>query len=62
MNYEPRRLDVNTLEPRPIMEDISVVIPTLGRPILEESLYWLVHGSAWPGGIIIVDQGGNQQL
>jgi GT2 family glycosyltransferase len=62
MNYEPRRLDVNTLKPRPIMEDITVVIPTLGRSILEESLYWLVNGSAWPGGIIIVDQGRNQQV
>jgi GT2 family glycosyltransferase len=62
MSYEPRRLDVNMLEPRPIMKDITVVIPTLGRSILEQSLYWLFAGSAWPGGLIIVDQGNNQQV
>jgi hypothetical protein len=38
------------------------VIPTLGRPILEECLYWIVAGSAWPGGLIVVDQGSSQQV
>lgn len=62
MDYEPKKLHAGSLEPRPILADISVVIPTLGRPILEESLYWIVAGTAWPGGLIVVDQGGNPQI
>ena len=43
-----------------MLEDISIVIPTLGRPILEQSLFWILVGSAWPGCLIIVEQGANQ--
>jgi GT2 family glycosyltransferase len=39
--------------------DISVVIPTLGRPILESCLFWLADGTHWPAQVIIVDQGRN---
>jgi hypothetical protein len=49
MDYQPKSLDIKQIEPRPIMDDITVVIPTLGRPILEESLYWIATGTAWPG-------------
>jgi GT2 family glycosyltransferase len=45
--------------PKPILDDISVVIPTLGRPILESCLFWLADGTHWPGRIIVVDQGPN---
>jgi len=62
MSYQPRPLNLDELEKRPILQDISVVIPTLGRPILEESLYWILNGSAWPGGLIVVDQGGDPQI
>jgi hypothetical protein len=44
-------------EPRPIIEDMSLVIPTLGRDILEQSLYHIVKGSACPGRLIVVNQG-----
>jgi GT2 family glycosyltransferase len=47
------------LPPKPVLDDISVVIPTLGRPILESCLRWLADGSHWPGRVIIVDQGRN---
>jgi GT2 family glycosyltransferase len=47
---------------RPVIEDISIVIPTLGRAILEGCLYWLASGSTWPGELIIVDQGQNPQV
>lgn len=47
---------------RPVLEDISIVIPTLGRPILEQSLYWIMVGSAWPGCLIIVEQGSNPDV
>jgi GT2 family glycosyltransferase len=38
------------------LEDITVVIPTLGRSILEESLRRIALGAAWPARIIVVDQ------
>ncbi len=57
MDYQPRKLDTNQIEPRPVLEDVTVVIPTVGRPILEECLWWIAAGSAWPGGLIVVDQG-----
>jgi GT2 family glycosyltransferase len=62
MQYQPRALRITEVEPRPILEDITLVIPTLGRPILEECFYWITAGSAWPGAIIVVDQGSSQQV
>jgi GT2 family glycosyltransferase len=47
------------IEPRSILDDLSVVIPTLGRPILESCLSWIIDGSHWPGCVIVVDQGSN---
>jgi GT2 family glycosyltransferase len=38
-------------------EDITVVIPTLGRPLLQECLNWIANGDAWPAAVIVVDQG-----
>jgi GT2 family glycosyltransferase len=62
MPYQPRTLAINNIEPRPILTDITIVIPTLGRAILEESLWWIVAGSDWPGGVIVVDQGLNPKV
>jgi GT2 family glycosyltransferase len=45
------------LERRPILDDITVVIPTVGRPIIEDSLNYLAVGNAWPRAVIVVDQG-----
>jgi GT2 family glycosyltransferase len=50
------------LQPKPLLEDISVVIPTLGRPILEHCLSWLAAGTDWPGALIVVDQGRNADV
>ena len=47
---------------KPVLDDISIVIPTLGRPILEQSLYWILAGSAWPECLIIVEQGSNPDV
>jgi GT2 family glycosyltransferase len=47
------------IESRSILDDLSVVIPTLGRPILESCLSWLVDGTHWPVRVIVVDQGRN---
>lgn len=49
-------------EHRPILEDVSIVIPTLGREILEQCLYWILAGSAWPGCLIVVEQGTNPNV
>jgi len=49
-------------EHKPILQDISIVIPTLGRDILEQSLFWILSGSAWPGCLIIVEQGTNPKV
>lgn len=57
-----KRLTTKGLDRRPILDDITIVIPTLGRPILETCLYRIFSGSFWPGGLIIVDQGSNAQV
>ena len=44
-------------EPRPVMEDVSLVIPTVGRDILESCLAYVVRGTRWPACVIVVDQG-----
>lgn len=62
MAYQLKALDTEKIESRPILEEITVVIPTLGRAILEESLCWIVNGTAWPGQLIVVDQGSNRQM
>lgn len=55
--YTPRSLVIGELQSKPILDDISIIIPTLGRPILEDSLYWIASGSAWPARLLVVDQG-----
>jgi GT2 family glycosyltransferase len=49
-------------ERKPVLDDISIVIPTLGRPILEQCLYWILMGSTWPAGLIVVEQGSNTDI
>jgi GT2 family glycosyltransferase len=48
-----------TLPAKQILDDISVVIPTLGRPIMESCLRWLADGTHWPARVIVVDQNRN---
>lgn len=49
-------------EAKPVLDDISIVIPTLGREILEQSLFYILSGSAWPGCLIVVEQGANPNV
>lgn len=49
-------------ERKPVLDDISIIIPTLGRPILEQCLYWILVGSAWPGCLLVVEQGSNRHV
>jgi GT2 family glycosyltransferase len=46
----------------PVLTDISIVIPTLGRQILERSLDHILNGSVWPGCLIVVEQGHNPEV
>ena len=52
----PKRLG-SAVRPRPVQEDFSVVIPTVGRDILETCLAYLAEGTVWPKTVIVVDQG-----
>ena len=49
-------------ERKPLLNDISLIIPTLGRPILEQCLYWILMGSTWPACLIVVEQGSNADV
>jgi len=49
-------------ERKPLLDDISLIIPTIGRPILEQCLYWILEGSTWPACLIVVEQGSNADV
>lgn len=53
---------VEEIEPRRRLEDLTVVIPTLGRDILERTLLTIAHGRAWPAEVIVVDQGRREEI
>jgi GT2 family glycosyltransferase len=57
----PPFMEVDTL-PRPVADDITVLIPTLGRPILKTSLEWLLAGTVWPAELIVVDQSSSVEV
>jgi GT2 family glycosyltransferase len=59
--YRPALRDT-PLRPRPSLDDLTLVIPTLGRPILEESLQAIATGEAWPARIVLVDQGSSADV
>ncbi|OQY34650.1 MAG: hypothetical protein B6243_05375 [Anaerolineaceae bacterium 4572_5.2] len=44
---------------RRVFDDITVVIPTVGRPILRKCLQSVISGKVLPARIVIVDQGDN---
>jgi GT2 family glycosyltransferase len=48
--------------PRTSLEDLSVVIPTIGRPILRRSLDAIAEGSHWPARVIVVDQSASDEI
>ncbi len=45
-----------------IASDVTLLIPTLGRPIIEKCLASVGHGSFLPGEVIVVDQGNNATI
>lgn len=47
---------------QPRLDDISVVIPTVGRPILQKCLRSIASGDELPRAIIVVDQSSNTEI
>ena len=45
-----------------ILEDVSVVIPTVGRPLLRECVESLVASAAWPAELVVVDQSRSTEI
>jgi hypothetical protein len=56
MTESPTLFSRTALAPRPVLGDITVVIPTIGRTILERCLHEIAAGNAWPAQLIVVDQ------
>jgi GT2 family glycosyltransferase len=46
-------------ESRRVLDNITVIIPTVGRPILERCLQSIAGGTVLPVRIIVIDQGDN---
>jgi GT2 family glycosyltransferase len=46
----------------PIAADVSVVVPTVGRPLLEGCLASIADGTTWPAELIVVDQGARPEV
>jgi GT2 family glycosyltransferase len=59
--YRPP-LSESALTARPSLDDLTLVIPTLGRPILEESLQAIATGESWPARVVLVDQGSSPDV
>jgi glycosyltransferase involved in cell wall biosynthesis len=51
-----------TTRDRAIAEDLTVVIPTLGREILRDSLAAIAGGSELPARVIVVHQGDDPRV
>jgi GT2 family glycosyltransferase len=51
-----------TPAPRPVIPELSVVIPTIGRDLLEGCLGSIADGSHWPAALIVVDQGSSPSV
>ncbi|MDH3507668.1 MAG: glycosyltransferase [Gammaproteobacteria bacterium] len=47
---------------RPIDEQVTLLIPTLGRDMILGSLRSVLEGRRWPGRIVIVDQGQSDNI
>jgi len=53
---------LNTALPISILKDYTVIIPTVGRPILQGCLDAIMKGRVLPARIIVVDQGNNLEV
>jgi GT2 family glycosyltransferase len=44
--------------PRPVADDVTVIVPTMGGPVLQGCLESIVSGTVWPARLVVIDQGG----
>ena len=49
--------DHHVAGPRPVLDDVTVVIPTVGRALLEATLRSIAAGSVWPASLVVSQQG-----
>ncbi|MGD8457113.1 MAG: glycosyltransferase [Anaerolineales bacterium] len=45
-----------------VVDDLTVIVPTVGRPLLEKCLQGISKGSKIPAKIIVIDQGENPEV
>ena len=57
-----RKLTQTIRERRPVQKQVTIIIPTLGRDILEECLVCIALGESWPEKLVLVDQGENESV
>jgi GT2 family glycosyltransferase len=43
--------------PREVLDDVTVIVPTLGRSVLQQSLASIEAGTRWPARLVLVHQG-----
>lgn len=48
--------------PRPFASEVTLVIPTVGRDVLERCLSAVLDGTVWPKAVVVADQGGNRNI
>jgi GT2 family glycosyltransferase len=44
--------------PRAIAGDVTVIVPTMGGPVLQGCLESIASGTVWPAHLVVIDQGG----
>jgi len=50
-----------TAVPRAIAGELTVIVPTMGGPVLQGCLESIVSGTAWPARLVVIDQGGGTE-
>jgi GT2 family glycosyltransferase len=41
---------------RPIVDDVTVIVPTVGRPLVRDCLESIIEGDSWPAELLVIDQ------
>jgi GT2 family glycosyltransferase len=47
---------------KPVCDDVTIVIPTIGRDLVHGCLESIADGGAWPARLIVVDQGSRPSI
>jgi GT2 family glycosyltransferase len=61
-NFGKRDDSLNAVPSLRIHKEFTVIIPTVGRPILRDCLDAIINGRVLPARIIVVDQGNNLEV